>query len=186
MFVLGTKCLSVAITSNTHYLFVDERTVGTSGDFASRDFGFTSSTFHFFNQNFISRQRAKLQSLNRLLRTPVEVQNIRPVVWILKKSYSYLTNPRWRHITLASWIVQLSEASHTWPQGRATIPVFESALHDSMIPKLEPVLPVQPTVFPNSLFPPTKLHYCLSSNKKFIISFARYEMKGTYRASVTS
>jgi sialic acid synthase SpsE len=47
-----------------------------------------------------------------------------------------------------------------------------------MIPILEPVLPVQPTVSSNALFPPLKLHYCLSSNKKFIISFAQYEMKG--------
>jgi hypothetical protein len=60
----------------------------------------------------------------------------------------------------------------------ATIPVFESVLRDSMIPILEPVLPVQPTVSSNALFPPLKLHYCPSSSKKFIISYARYEMKG--------
>jgi hypothetical protein len=51
---------------------MNERTVGTGSDFASGDVGFTSSTLHLFNQNFIPGQRAKLQALYGLLGTPIE------------------------------------------------------------------------------------------------------------------
>jgi hypothetical protein len=72
VFILGAKGLSVPMTPNTHHLFMNEWTVGTGSDFASGDVGFTSSTLHLFNQNFIPGQRAKLQALYGLLGTPIE------------------------------------------------------------------------------------------------------------------